>query len=353
MKKKMFRLLSACMCFALLAACGTTNQPSGSNPGSGSATSPSSGDREVFELTLGHIQNPGHDLYIAIDDFAKTMEERSEGRIKITVYPSSQLGTEREMIEQCLMGTLDIAASDPSGWASGLNMPELAVFGLPFLYSDLEDQKILIEEVALDEYQLRMTPAGAHPFMIYSNGIRNTILKEKPIVVMEDLSGVKMRCPEAPMYVNTWKNLGCTTVTIPWGEVYTGLSQGVADAAEADAVGLVNTNLQEVGNYYSRTAHMGGIWILSINEDKWNSLPADLQEVFIEVASENTAKQIENRANSDAVAEQALLDAGVMINDVSQEERARMREAVQPLYDEYIESYNMGDLLDRISALIG
>jgi C4-dicarboxylate-binding protein DctP len=234
--------------------------------GGGESSASAGGTSKVYEFNFGHIQNPGHDLYIAIEKFAKMMNEQSKGTVKITVYPSSQLGTEREMIEQCLMGTLDIAHSDPAGWSTGLELPELAVFGLPFMYDSLEVQKRIIDEVVLSEFQKRLVPKGIHPFLIYSNGIRHSILKNKPINTMADLRGLKMRCPENPLFVNTWRSLGCNSTTMPWSEVYTGLSQGVVDAAEADAVGIVNTNLHEIGKYYSRTAHMGGLFIISMNE---------------------------------------------------------------------------------------
>ncbi|WP_195276607.1 TRAP transporter substrate-binding protein [Anaerotruncus rubiinfantis] len=351
MKKRIVALLLSGLTLALLVACGNNNQPAASDS---TASSPeTAGSGEVYELSLGHIQNPGHDLYIAIENFAKAMEEQSNGKVKITVYPSSQLGTEREMIEQCIMGTLDITHSDPAGWSTGLSLPEVGVFGLPFLYDGLESQKALIEEVALEELQNRMIPKGVHPFLIYSNGIRHTICKTKPINTMEDLSGLKMRCPENPLFVDTWNLLKCQSVTMPWGEVYTGLSQGVADAAEADAVGIVNTNLQEVGKYYSRTAHMGGLFIISMNVDKWNSLPADIQQLFVKVATESSEMQIKNRKTSDDAAEKAIADAGVQINDVSAEECQKMREAVQPMYDEYIEQYNMEDLVKRMMEVVG
>ena len=326
-------LTAFCVCLGMAGlACGTA----------------SAADGKTYEFTLAHIQNQGHDLYNAIDKFAKTIEARSNGAIKIKVFPSSQLGTEREMIEQCAMGTLDITPSDPAGWATGLQLPELNVFGLPFMYNTLEAQKKVIDNVVLEEFQKRLIPKGIHPLAVYSNGIRHAIIKTKPILAMDDLKGLKMRCPENPLFVNTWRALGANTVTVPWSEVYTALSQGVCDAAEADSVGIVNNNLHEVGKYLSHTGHMGGLWIVSMNEKKWQTLPKEIQELFIQVFAENSAEQIANRKTSDDAAEKVLADKGIKINEVSPAELAKMRQAVDPLYQEYAEKYGMGELIKKI-----
>ena len=326
-------LTAFCVCLGMAGlACGTA----------------SAADGKTYEFNLGHIQNQGHDLYIAIDKLAKALETRSNGAIKVKVFPSSQLGTEREMIEQCAMGTLDITPSDPAGWATGLQLPELNVFGLPFMYNTLEAQKKVIDNVVLDEFQKRLIPKGIHPLAVYSNGIRHAIIKTKPIATMDDLKGLKMRCPENPLFVNTWRALGANTVTVPWSEVYTALSQGVCDAAEADSVGIVNNNLHEVGKYLSHTGHMGGLWIVSMNEKKWQTLPKEIQEIFTQVFAESSAEQIAHRKTSDDAAEKVLADKGIVINEVSAAELAKMRQAVDPLYQEYADKYGMGELIKKI-----
>jgi tripartite ATP-independent transporter DctP family solute receptor len=311
----------------------------------------SAADVKTYEFNFGHIQNPGHDLYVAIENFAKLVGERSNGAVKIKVFPSSQLGTEREMIEQSVMGTLDIMISDPAGWSTGLELPELGVFGLPFMYNTLETQKKIIDNVVLAEFQKRSIPKGVHPMFVYSNGIRHVITKNKPIVNMDDIKGLKMRCPENPLFVGTWRALGANTVTTPWSEVYTALSQGVCDAAEADSVGLVNTNLHEVGKYLSHTGHMGGLYITSMNEKKWQTLPKEIQDIFLQVGAESSADQIANRKKSDDVAEKTMADKGVKIIEISAAERAKMRQAVEPLYQEYAQKYGMGELIEKLLEL--
>lgn len=356
MKKKVIAIiLSLVMVLTVFTGCrggqdSGTSTPSSSvtNETSQNGDAQSSGSSEVFELSLGHIQNPGHNEHKAYENFKKLVEEKTNGRIKITIYPSGQLGSDREMQEQCILGTLDIAQTDGAGWSQSLNIPELGVFNLPFLYNDLETQKKIFDNVMMKECEKRMAGTNVMPIMIYTNSIRNSLLIKKPITKLEDIKGMKFRVPEISVYVNTWKALGANPTTTPWSEVYTALQQGVVEGCEADAVGLVDTNLQEIGNYYSRTGHMGGYHIACINREKWNSLPADLKEIFLECCKENAEEQYKSRAADDAAAEQKIANAGVTINDIAPEELARMVEACQSLYEEYRTKYNLGEVIDEM-----
>ncbi|MCD8349727.1 MAG: TRAP transporter substrate-binding protein [Planctomycetaceae bacterium] len=304
-----------------------------------------------IELSFGHFWNPSHDLAVAVQKFKEAVEEKSDGRLIISVYPSSQLGTGREMMEQVVMGTLDIATGSISDWGTALNMPQLAAFELPFLYKNLESQKILIDGILGEKLHPMLEGTNLRHILSYANSVRNSIIKAKPIVTLEDFSGLKMRSPETKLFVQLFEGLGCNVVISPWAEVYTVLSQGVADAIEADAVGLVDMNLHEVAKFYTRTAHMGAIPVAFMNEQIWDSIPSDLQAIIMECAAENQKTQLANRQMADDKAEKALTDAGVVINDISDAERDRMRQAIMPIYDGFAKRYDMQELIDALLAL--
>lgn len=347
MKKKLASLVSAILCLSMLTACsgGSTtsspqNETSGSKP---------SGEPEVV-IEFGHIQNPGHALYIAPEELKTLVEEKSEGRIQLNIYPASQLGSAREMMEQVTMGTLDMTFADASDWASALNVPELGVFNLPFLNKDLAAQIEVINNVIPEAVPEMLDGTGLKLLTCYSNGIRQPLLKNHPINTLEDIKGLKMRTPETEMYVSLWNSLGASTVTSAWSEAYTVLQQGVADAVEADDVGLVSMNLQEIGKYMSKIGHLSQAYIVLMNEEKWNSIPEDLQQILTECLAENQAKQLADREAMGVEAEKTITDAGVTINEVADSERQRMREACQPIYDKYINEYGLGDLIAQIEA---
>lgn len=304
---------------------------------------------EKVEISIGHIYNTNHNEAMALETLKKRLAEESDGRIELKIFPSSQLGSEREMAEQVALGTLDMGLSDGPTWSNALNVPELAVFGLPYLYKDIDGQVNAFDEIltVADEY---MTPAGVKPLFCFSASIRGAIMKTKPIYTLEDISGVKMRVPEISMYVDTWANLGANPTTTAWGEAYTALQQGVVDGCEVDPSTIVDANIQEVTNYFSRTNHMGTVHIISMNMDKWNSIPEDLQQIILDVSKEVSTAQAEDRKVTDEASVQKMVDAGVVVNDVADEELEKMKNAVQPLYDQYDEEYGLGETIKKLQA---
>ena len=317
----------------------------------GCSSGKSVSDEEVIVLEFGHFQNPGHALYIAPEEFKELVEQRTDGRVIINIYPASQLGSAREMMEQVSMGALDITMADASDWGSTFDIPELGVFNLPFLSKDLDSQSEIIRTIVPEEVPKMLEGSRLSLLMTYSNGIRQPLIKSRPITSLEDIKGLKMRTPETKLYVDLWNALGASTVTSAWSEAYTLLQQGVADAVEADDVGLVSQNLQEVGSYMSNIGHLGQAYMVLINEEKWNSIPADLQEIIMECAAENQEKQLADRKTLGEEAMRIISDDGVEVNDISDEERKRMRDACQSIYDEYADEYGLQDLIERMEAV--
>ena len=308
-------------------------------------------EAKEITLTFGHIQNPGHSLAIAPEEFKKMVEKRTNGAVKVNIYPSSQLGSAREMMEQVTMGTLDMTCCDTADWAAALSIPQLAVFNMPFLTKDLATQAKLINTIVAQEVPKMLKGTNVRLLMTYSNGIRQPLLKRKAITRLEDIKGIKMRTAETPLYVQLWNCLGANTVTSAWSEAYTLLQQGVADAVEADVTGLVNQNLQEQAKYLSKIGHLGAIYCVFINTNKWNSLPKDMQKIVQQCALDSQKQQLEKREASDNKAEQVMKAAGVKINTVSPKERDRMKAACQPIYDKYEKEYHMAGLIKKMLDL--
>ncbi|RGX55785.1 TRAP transporter substrate-binding protein [Anaerotruncus sp. AF02-27] len=357
MKKVISILLSIAMILAFCAGCGGNTAPASSAAPAASALPAESKDAapsgESVKITLGHIYNPNHNEAIALEKLKELLAEKSNGRIELVIYPSSQMGSEREMAEQVMLGTLDMGLSDGPTWSNALQVPEIAVFGLPFLYKDIDGQKAVINEILIDSAGEMMIGKGVRPLFGFSASIRGAILATKPIVTAADIDGVKMRVPEITMYVDTWRCLGANPTTTPWGEAYTSIAQGVVDGAEVDPSTIVDANLQEVTKYFSKTAHMGTIHIVSMNEAKWQSIPEDLRKIFLECAAEASAWQIEDRKTTDEAAVQKMVDAGVTVNEVSDEERAKMAERCKPIYDQYDADYGLGDLISQLQEIGG
>ncbi|RGX54739.1 TRAP transporter substrate-binding protein [Anaerotruncus sp. AF02-27] len=356
--KKMLKVVSIVLCAAMLLMTGCSGN-SGTAPASNAAPAAdaapaASGDApaaEAITLKVGHIYSATHNEALWLEELGKRLEEASGGRLKLSIFGGGQLGTEREMAEQILLGTLDMGVSGGSTWANALNAPSLSALELPFLYKDIDGQKKVMDEVVLDFAEPVMVESGVRPLFCFSASIRGALTTTKPIKSLADISGIKMRVPENNVYVQTWTLLGANATALSWSEAYTSLSQSVVDGVEADPSTLVDANLQEVGKYYSQTNHMGTIHIVGINEAKWQSIPADLQEIFIKTTQEVSSLQVEDRKVTDQAAMDKMAEAGVEIVDVSVEEYNKMAAAVQPLYDEFDAEYGVGDVISKIREL--
>ncbi len=306
---------------------------------------------ETIELKLAHIYstNSNEDKYF--NEFKNRVEEETGGAVKIAIYPNSQLGSEAETMQQAVMGTVDMAFGEGSSWANAVNKPELGVFGLPYLCSDLDGQAAIMRDVVLQEGTDMMVPTGVRPLFSFSGSIRHAILNTKPIYTLEDCKGVKMRVPEVSLFVDTWKNLGANPTTTPWSDVYTAISQGVVDGAEVDACTIVDSNLQEVTKYYSKTGHISTINILAINEAKWQSIPEEYQEIILAVGAEVQEEQVAARKVADEEAVKVMEDAGIVVNELDAGEYEKMAAAQQPMYDQYANEYGLDDLIKKLQEV--
>ena len=354
--KRIFALLMAVVMVFALCACGQSSAPAASqsapaaSQAAPAAEAPKEEAKPTVELSLGHIYSTSHNEALALQDLADNLAAASDGRITMTIYPSSQLGSEREMAEMVTLGTLDMGLSDGPTWSNALNVPEMAVFGLPFLYNGIDGEAACYDAI-LEAAGGFMEGTGVKPLFCTTASIRGAMLATKPINSLADISGIKMRVPEITMYVDTWKNLGANATTTAWSEAYTSISSGVVDGCEADPSTLVDANLHEVTKYFSRTNHMGTIHIISINQAKWDSIPADLQQIILEECAKVSAAQVESRKVADAEALKKMEEGGVIINEVSAEARAEMIAAEQPLYDQFATAYGLGDLIKTLQTL--
>lgn len=344
MKKNLKKWMGILLTMALAAAA------AGCTRGGGSGQAADEGG-EAIELKLAHIYstNSNEDQYFR--EFKQRVEERTDGAVKISIFPNSQLGSEAETMQQVVLGTVDIAFGEGSSWANAVNKAELGVFGLPYLCSDLDGQAAIMREIIPVEGTEMMVPTGIRPLFSFSGSIRHAILKTKPIYTLEDCKGVKIRVPEVTLFVDTWKNLGANPTTTPWSDVYTAISQGVVDGAEVDACTIVDSNLQEVTKYYSKTGHISTINIAAINEDKWQSIPEEYQKILLEVGAEVQEEQVEARKTADNDAIAVMEAAGVVVNELDDGEYEKMAAAQQPMYEQYAEDYGLGELIGKLQEV--
>lgn len=239
-------------------------------------------EKKVYKIKWAHVLSPTEPTHIAALETAKRIKERTKGAVEIKIYPSSQLGKQIDVFQQIKMGAPIIAHIEPS-WAADLGPYDLGAIQGPFLIKNYDEYKKLVNSQLVAQQNQKLLELAGLRILTWNwyFGPRN-IISDRGFKSPDDLQGLKIRCPSSPTWVETFKVLGATPVTIPWGEVYTGLSQGVVEAAEAPLSTLYGSKLYEVKKVITLTGHFKAVTGKVINEKFFKSMPKEYQKIISE-----------------------------------------------------------------------
>ena len=314
-------LFSACVSAVLVCAAGMTGTAS-------------SQDKQVWKASDVHPL--GYPTVEAIQRMGKKLEAATNGRISIQMYPSMQLGGEKEMIEQAQVGALQIARI--SVGAMGPVVDELNVFNLPFIFRDEAHMRKVIDG-PIGQGLLEKVSASPQSRLIVLGwmdaGTRN-VYSNKPVTKPEDLKGQKIRMMGNPLFVETMNAMGGNGVAMGFNELYGALQTGVVDGAENNPPTLLAQNHYTVSKVYSLTGHLIIPEIFVFSKRTWDGLSKSDQELVRKLARE---AQLEQRQLWDAYvgeAETKLKAAGVKFVPA---DKAAFYKATQPIRDKYGAKY--------------
>jgi len=206
-------------------------------------------DRQSRVLRLGHGLDPTHPVHRAMEAFADEVEAASAGSLQVRIYPSEQLGSERECLELLQIGSLDLTKVSAAVLESFA--PAFRVLSLPYLFVDQEHRfRVLGGEIG--ESLLRQ-PRDARLLGLayYDAGSRSFYTRDHPITSPEDLQGLKIRTQESATAMDMVRALGGSPTPISWGELYTALQQGVVDGAENNPPSFHLSRHYEIARYYT------------------------------------------------------------------------------------------------------
>jgi len=311
--------------------------------GEDSSSKDKKGSEEEIVLKFGHVLAPNHPYNLGAEKFKEVLEKNAPQPVKVEIFHSSQLGSERDMTEGLQLGTVDIAIA-PGTIASF--EPSMGVLDLPYIFRDQEHAyKVLDGEIG-DELAKNLTKNNMRLLAYWENGFRHVTNSQKPINTPDDLKGIKLRVPENSIYQTTFNTWGANATTMAFGELYTGLQQKTVDGQE-NPLALISTNkFYETQEYLSLTGHFYGPAQVLISEITWNKLSPEMQKAVQEAADEarDYERQLLSDQNAEYLAE--LETEGMKINEVDKE---AFQEAAKPVWEQFRSEY--GDLIDRIQAV--
>ncbi len=294
-------------------------------------------------IKLAHGLDVNHSVHKAMVKMAEDLEERSGGKMGIEIYPSQQLGTERECLELLQIGSLGmtkVSAGVMENFA-----PKMKVFGLPFLFRDRQHSFNVLDgsvgKKLLDEGENFLLKGLAY----YDAGSRSFYTKDKPINSPDDLKGQKVRVMESVTAMNMVRSLGGSPTPISWGELYTSLQQGVVDGAENNPPSFYLSRHYEVCKYYTLDEHTVLPDVLIIGTPVWNKLSDQEKEWLQEAVNASVSHQRKLWAEAENEALEEVKKAGVKI---IRPNKKLFSDKVKDLYDAYKDNKEVYSLIKEI-----
>ena len=276
----------------------------------------------------------GYPTVEAVVRMGKKLEAASNGRLSIQMYPSMQLGGEKEMIEQAQVGALQIARI--SVGPMGPIVPELNVFNLPFMFRDNAHMEKVVDGPIGEEMLKKLSdhPTANLIGLCWMNaGTRNVYNSKHAINKVEDLKGLKIRMMGNPVFVETMNSLGGNGVAMGFDQLINAMQTGVVDGAENNEPTYESGQHYRYAKYYSKTGHLMIPEILVYSKKSWETLSKDDQALLSKVSKEAQQEERKLWYEREAESLMKIKDAGAQINDVT--DRKPFQAAVKPVWDKF------------------
>lgn len=322
-----------------LAACG--GSASTASPASSSAaqagSSASGGDPYAalgdFTMIVGHAQPDGNPRYVSMEKFAEDVSAATNGHVTVQVFGNGQLGTEKEMLEQVVAGTVQGMRGGQFDFS-----PRLLMFTLPFLTQNRAQVTALLQSELAQK--VCAEAEGETGTVIISlcdaGGYRQFSNSKHPITKPDDLKGLKMRTNGMKTIDMTFQTLGATTTSIPYADLYMGLKTGVADGQENPWVNVQGMKFYEVQQYFTEVNYQFHPDPFYVNAAWWNSLPEEYRDIITECATEMGDYNDQLIDENSGAARDEIAAYGCEIYTPTEDELAAFQTAMQPVYDQCI-----------------
>lgn len=281
-------------------------------------------------IRVGHVLAPTHPYNLGLLKFAELVEEKTDGKVKVDVFHSSQLGNERDMIEGLQLGTLEMALISTAPLSSFTT--DFLVFDLPFIFKDAPHAREVLDGPIGDRLFATLKDQMVIGLAYWENGFRSVTNNARPIETPADLAGLKIRTMENPVHMDSFTALGAAPTPMAFGELFTALQQKTIDGQENPLPIVDTSKFYEVQKYLSLTEHFYAPAPLLVSEDFFEKLPEDIQKAIQEAAYE--ARDYE-RAQIDEMNARLLTELEDRGMEINAPDKAPFIEAVQSVYQKY------------------
>lgn len=307
MKKILVLALALVMCFALTSVASAKS----------------------YELKISTTQTDSSMIYQGLQAAADEIMEKTNGEVKVTIYPSSQLGGEEDMIDQAIAGIGVAVLTDAGRMSNYVN--DIGIFNMAYFVDNYEDG---LKIISTDTFK------GWTDDLVAQDGIRvlcfnyydgaRSFMQNKEASTPEDLKGLVTRTPGAAPYNESISAMGATPYNIAWSEVYNSIQTKAIDACEVQYTSAVSTHIYEVCKYVTKTEHINLFNCLICGEAWFSKLPEEYQQIVLDACYNNAYTNAQDIIAAQADMEKTLVDNGMTIIEVDKE---LFKEAVTPAYE--------------------
>ncbi len=289
--------------------------------------------KPTINLRLGDVVQPTHPMNVAAEKFAKKVAHKSNGRIKITIFPARQLGDDRQLFEQVQQGSLDMG--EISAAPMGSTTPLMSALQLPFLFTSWDQYVKVMKSDATTNLLKGLEKNNVKGLAVYNAGFRHFVSVSKTIMKPEDLKGLKFRVAETPLHLDIFRALGTSPTPMPYGEIYSSLQNKVIDGLEMDLSAIQMEKHYEVAKNVTLSRHFTWPAVLMMNLAKFNALSAGDRKIIVDAAKEVISENVNDIADIESKAVANLKTKNVKITELTSAELAPFIEATGNIEQKY------------------
>lgn len=302
------------------------------------------------KLRLATVVSAPHPWVDAAEAFKAEVEEATDQRITVELFPGGQLGNDQTVVDEIRIGTTDMIIGGVQNMAPYVQ--DFEIFSLNYLFDDMDAFRSATDPdsavFAHFAEEMESTGTGLKLLALTGGGTRNLSTNTGPVTEPADLDDVKMRITGSQLDAKMWQAVGALTTSLPWTEIYTGMQTGVIGAFESTISGFYSSRLYEVAPYHAKTEHQVMMSHFSIGERSFSRLSEEDQAIVLAAAQRAGELGTEKGVEYDAALIDTLKEQDVTVTEV---DKQAFIDAIVPLHDEYAAERGVSDLLTLIREL--
>lgn len=328
MKKFLFQFLLLVAAAVALAACGSNSE--NASEGEKVETSGSATEGTSYIFKLGHEQQEGHVKFSTAEKFKEELENRSELRMTVDIFPANQLGSEKDMVQQLETGTLDFAIISNGTMSS--RSESLNGWFMPFLFENLEEANEARKTEPAKKMLEELETQNLIGFDVFFAGNRHLLTTEK-ISNIDSLQGLKIRIPGSTAFEKFWSKVGAGPTPMPLPEVYTSLQTGVIEAVDVDLDALLSQKYYETAKNLTLTNHIVFPEVALGSKQIFDGLSAEDQQIVIDAWNAAVEWGVQEGINLEKSRVDEIKEKGVTVTELESTEE--FKTFANEVYEEF------------------